>query len=71
MAPAFWTTRFARAMSIASAWALRSPDSLKLVGLVPVRDLFGAAVWLAGLFGSTVEWGGRLLRLTKSGRILD
>ena len=37
--------------------------------LIPLRDLLGVAVWLAGLFGTRVEWRGRTLRLTRDGRI--
>jgi ceramide glucosyltransferase len=37
--------------------------------LMPLRDLFGFAVWLAGLFGHTVEWRDRRLRLDPDGRI--
>jgi ceramide glucosyltransferase len=37
--------------------------------LIPFRDLFGFAVWVAGLAGSTVEWRGKKLRLTREGRI--
>ena len=37
--------------------------------LIPMRDLWGAAVWLCGLFGNTVEWRGARLRLTPDGRI--
>lgn len=37
--------------------------------LMPVRDLAGFAVWLAGGVGSTVEWRGRRLRLDPGGRI--
>jgi ceramide glucosyltransferase len=39
--------------------------------LIPVRDLWGFASWLCGLFGSEVEWRGRRLRLDKSGKIVD
>lgn len=38
--------------------------------LMPFRDLWGFAVWLAGTAGSTVEWQGEKLRLDKEGRIL-
>jgi ceramide glucosyltransferase len=38
--------------------------------LMPFRDLWGFAVWLAGTVGSTVEWQGEKLRLDKEGRIL-
>jgi ceramide glucosyltransferase len=37
--------------------------------LMPLRDLFGFAVWLAGLFGHTVEWRDRELLLDPDGRI--
>jgi len=37
--------------------------------LMPLRDLFGFAVWLAGLFGHTVRWRDRELRLHHDGRI--
>jgi ceramide glucosyltransferase len=39
--------------------------------LMPVRDLFGFAVWLGGCFGSTVYWRGRKLRLRADGRISE
>lgn len=39
--------------------------------LMPVRDLFGFAVWLGGCFGSTVYWRGRKLRLGADGRISE
>jgi ceramide glucosyltransferase len=37
--------------------------------LIPLRDLFGFAVWVGGCFGSTVYWRGRRLRLRADGRI--
>jgi len=37
--------------------------------LMPLRDLFGFAVWLAGLAGHTVQWRDRELRLHRDGRI--
>jgi ceramide glucosyltransferase len=38
--------------------------------LLPVRDLFAAAVFLAGLSGRTLSWRGRPLRIGKDTRIL-
>ena len=38
--------------------------------LIPVRDLWGVAVWVRGLFGNTVVWRGERLRLTRDGRIM-
>ena len=37
--------------------------------LIPLRDLFGFAVWLAGSFGSRVAWRDRVLQLRPDGRI--
>jgi ceramide glucosyltransferase len=39
------------------------------VPFIPLRDLWGLAAWVAGLFGDTVEWRGRRLRLSRDGRI--
>ncbi len=36
---------------------------------IPLRDLFGFAVWLAGVFGHHVDWRDRRLRLQPDGRI--
>lgn len=41
------------------------------LSLLPIRDMAGVAIWFAGLFGSTVEWGGRRLKLYADGRIRD
>jgi ceramide glucosyltransferase len=38
--------------------------------MIPLRDLWGCAIWLAGVFGDTVEWRGLKLKLTPDGRIL-
>jgi ceramide glucosyltransferase len=37
--------------------------------LMPFRDLWGFAVWCAGLYGSTVEWRDQKLKLRADGRI--
>jgi ceramide glucosyltransferase len=42
---------------------------LALLAVVPLRDLFGMAVWLAGLLGSEVEWRGLHYRLHRNGTI--
>jgi len=48
---------------------LGSRDVRRHFYLIPLRDLWGAAVWAAGLFGGTVEWRGSRLHLTRDGRI--
>ena len=57
-------------MAIESGWVvMRSRDVLRMWFLIPLRDLFGAVVWAAALFGNTVMWRGQQLRLDKQGRI--
>ncbi len=57
-------------MALQAGWfVLRSPDVLKLWWLVPARDLFAFAVWGTGLFGYTVIWRGKQLKLDREGRI--
>jgi ceramide glucosyltransferase len=57
-------------MAVEAGWmVMRSRDVLTLWFLIPARDLFAAAVWACGLFGHTVIWRGRRLRLDGEGRI--
>jgi ceramide glucosyltransferase len=59
------------AMAFAAGWfMMRSRDVARLGWLIPARDLFGFAVWLAGLFGNSVTWRGERLRLDRQGRIM-
>jgi ceramide glucosyltransferase len=66
-----WAILGARmAMATAAGWGvLRSPDVLRMWLLIPVRDLFTAAAWLAGLFGKSVLWRGKRLQIDRAGRI--
>lgn len=54
---------------LAGWWVLGSRDTLRLWFLIPLRDLFGAAVWLTALFGNSVVWRGRRFWLDRRGRI--
>jgi ceramide glucosyltransferase len=57
-------------MAFESGWmVMRSRDVLRWWFLIPLRDLFGAAVWAAALFGNSVIWRGQKLRLDRRGRI--
>lgn len=57
-------------MALESGWmVMRSRDVPRLWFLIPVRDLFGAAVWATALFRNTVVWRGQKLHLDKQGRI--
>jgi ceramide glucosyltransferase len=55
------------AAAVAAMRTLRFRSTIAL--FIPLRDLFGFAVWLAGLFGSEVEWRGTRFRLHSDGRI--
>jgi ceramide glucosyltransferase len=56
----------------AAFFALRALGQAGILRLaaVPFRDLFGFAVWIAGLFGNIVEWRGTRFRLLPDGRIV-
>ena len=57
-------------MALVAGWrVLRSPLAVRLAPLIPLRDLWGFAVWVVGLVGSSVRWRGKLLRLRPDGRI--
>ena len=72
----FWPAAFGLllirlAMALAcGALVLGSADVWKYFYLIPVRDLWGVAVWATALFGNTVEWRGRRLRLDREGKIV-
>ena len=55
---------------VTGRFVLGDRDTARLWFLIPFRDLWGFAVWLAGLGGSTVEWRGIRLRLNREGRIV-
>jgi ceramide glucosyltransferase len=60
------------ATAITCGWfILKSRDVPRLWLLVPLRDLFAAAVWIAGLVGSSVMWRGKRLQLDGEGRITN
>src|SRR5262249_30401708 len=54
---------------LAGAVVLRDRAVLHLLPFIPLRDLFGFAVWIAGLCGNTVHWRGQRLRLRRDGRL--
>ena len=60
------------AMAITCGWfVLRDKNTVQYFYLIPLRDLWGVAIWAAGLFGNTVEWRGRRLRLDSTGKIIS
>ena len=62
------------ASRLAMAWtvgarSLDDPTARRWIALVPLRDLAAFALWVAGFFGSTVEWRGVRYRVERGGRI--
>jgi len=55
---------------VTSVLVLGDGDAARCWFLIPFRDLWGFAVWLAGTLGSTVEWQSEKLKLDAAGRIL-
>ena len=59
------------AVAFAAGWyLLRSRVVLRYFWLIPLRDLFGLAVWASGISGNRVEWRGNRLELDAEGRIV-
>lgn len=58
---------------VAGVWIgagiLRDRNVLRQCWMIPVWDLFAFGVWLAGAFGSTVDWRGEKLKLRQDGKI--
>jgi ceramide glucosyltransferase len=54
-----------------AASCLKDRSIGRLLWLVPIRDLLGTALWIAGFFGNTVVWRGRRFHVGSGGRILD
>ena len=74
LAGAWWAAIPALALRTAAGirvatGVLEDRTVVRRASLIPIRDLLGSAVWLAGLFGRTVEWRGLTLRLRSDGRI--
>jgi len=71
---AWWAGAFALATRlIAGVWIgagiLHDRRTIVDAWLIPFRDLFGFAVWVAGLAGRTVDWRGKKLHLSRDGII--
>ncbi len=75
MATAFGHWRIAlaglivRLLAAAAGIVALGDGNLAGVAAVPLRDLFGFAVWAAGIAGRQVEWRGIRFRLLADGRI--
>ena len=60
------------AMAIACGWfLLGASDVWKYCYAIPLRDLWGVAVWAAGLVGRSVVWRDQKLELDGEGKIVS
>jgi ceramide glucosyltransferase len=55
---------------VCGCFLLGAADVWRYCYAIPVRDLWGVAVWAAGLFGRTVIWRDQKLRLDAEGKIV-
>jgi len=61
----------ARLVSLAAVMRLLGDtETMWYLGLVPLKDLVTSAVWLAAFLGRNVVWSGRVLRVSRDGRIV-
>jgi len=59
-------------MAMACGWSLLSARDVWIYCYaIPLRDLWGVAVWSAGLVGHTVVWRDQKLRLDRAGKIVS
>ena len=63
-------TALLRAIAVwaVAGYVLDDPLTRKRFWLVPVQDLLGWLVWIAGFFGNCIEWRDRTYRLLADGR---
>lgn len=72
--PGWWAlaalAMVARAVSAATmaGWVLHDGPSGRRWWMVPIQDLLSVLVWIAGFFGSTIQWRGRRYNLLPDGR---
>lgn len=51
--------------------SLQDPVAKKFLWIIPLHDLIHFGIWCCGFVGSTIEWRGQRLKLTKGGKILS
>ncbi|MEH2465236.1 bacteriohopanetetrol glucosamine biosynthesis glycosyltransferase HpnI [Nostoc sp.] len=62
-------------MRLLMGWAvgvniLNDPIAKKFLWVVPLGDLIHFGIWCYGFLGSTIEWRGQRLKLTKEGKLI-
>src|ERR1700686_3395588 len=49
-------------------WVLHDPLTRRRWWLIPIQDVISLLVWIAGFFGSAIDWRGRRYKLLPDGR---
>lgn len=65
-----WSTRLVMAWVI-GVRSLKDPATKKFLWLVPLRDIISFALWCYSSVGSSIQWRGQKLRLTKNGQLVQ
>ncbi|HTY55784.1 MAG TPA: glycosyltransferase, partial [Candidatus Binataceae bacterium] len=55
--------------AVAVGVALRTPEALSDLWIVPLKDLLMAGIWFASLVSNEIDWSGRRYRLLAGGRM--
>jgi ceramide glucosyltransferase len=64
-----WMARLAMGWVVGVS-RLGDPVAKKFLWLIPISDLIGLALWCYSLFGNTINWRGRQLRLVEDGKLV-
>jgi ceramide glucosyltransferase len=64
-----WITRLIMGW-VVGVKILNDPVAKRYLWLIPLRDFMSFVIWCYGFFGTTIEWRGRRLRLTKEGKLV-
>jgi len=74
LAPKLWplvaSTALFRVLAAWSTahWVLHDPLTRRRWWLIPLQDVMSFVLWVAGLFGNTIDWRGRQYKLLRDGR---
>ncbi|AFY73313.1 hopanoid biosynthesis associated glycosyl transferase protein HpnI [Synechococcus sp. PCC 7502] len=64
-----WISRMILAWVVA-VWGLKDRTASKFLWLVPIRDLLSFGIWLYSWFSNSMNWRGRRLKLSDSGKLV-
>jgi len=76
MAIGWWVLGVTLCVRMAMAWIigikyLKDPVAVRLLWLVPVRDVMSFLFWICSFVGNTIEWRGQRFKLAEGGRLVS